>query len=408
MEFCYKPEAFIDVELVVAEVRMLDKLNSFQIRTKITFGRGSLSSLGQVAAEMGAQRYLLVADPALGELGILDSAEKSLSAAGLNGRVFQKVDPEPYLDNAEGAADLGREADADLVIGIGGGSAMDTAKAAAILLTNDGRAEDYIGLNKVELPGVTTLMVPTTAGTGAEVTFTAVFTNRETKAKGGINSPFLYPAAALLDPELTLSLPPNVTAATGMDALTHAVESVTSRSSTVFTEALALTAIRLIGENLRRAVYQGSDIDARENMLMGSLMGGLALADAGVGAAHALAYPLGGFYRIPHGLANAMLIPHVMEFNLPSAESKFALVARALGESVEGLPSRWAAAAAVEAVRTLCMDIGIPASLSEVGVPRGDVPKLVESALKVTRPVENNPRYVGPKEAERIYELAFD
>ncbi|HMK33976.1 MAG TPA: iron-containing alcohol dehydrogenase [Desulfomonilaceae bacterium] len=383
------------------------EFNTFQIRTKIVFGTGSLLKLGEVAKDMQVRRYLLIADPAMAENGTLDSAVNSLKTAGLNGDVFQKVDPEPYLDNAEDGARIGREAKADLVIGMGGGSAMDTAKAAAILLTNKGKAEDYIGLNKVESPGVATLMVPTTAGTGAEVTFTAVFTNRETKAKGGINSPFLFPSVALLDPELTVSLPPNVTAATGMDALTHAVESVTSRSSTVFTEALALTAIRLIAQNLRRAVYHGNDIQARDNMLMGSLLGGLALADAGVGAAHALAYPLGGFYRIPHGLANAILIPHVMEFNLPAAELKFALVARAFGESVEGVAARWAAEAAVEAVRTLCMDIGIPASLEEVGVPHSDIPQMVESALKVTRPVENNPRYMGPLEAEMIYESAF-
>lgn len=387
---------------------MIDKLSYFQINTKIISGRGSLSGLGQIAKETGAQRYLLVADPALAEHGIVDCAVKSLGDSGLQGKIFQKVDPEPYLDNAEDAATLGRESGADLLIGMGGGSAMDTAKAAAILVTNSGKAEDYIGLNKVASPGLATLMIPTTAGTGAEVTFTAVFTNRETKAKGGINSPFLFPSVALLDPELTLPLPPSVTAATGMDALTHAVESVTSRSSTVFTEALALTAVRLIGKHLRRAVYHGDDIEAREQMLMASLLGGLALADAGVGAAHALAYPLGGFYRIPHGLANAMLIPHVMEFNLPSAEDKFALIARALGESVEGLPARWAGSAAVEAVRTLCLDIGIPASLSEVGVPMDDIPRLVETALKVTRPVENNPRCLGPEEAKRIYELAFD
>lgn len=396
------------LETIAVEVRMIDKLSYFQINTKIVSGRGSLASLGKIAKKAGAQRYLLVADPAMAEHGMLDSAIQSLEASGLSGETFQKVDPEPYLDNAENAAAVGRGLGADLVIGMGGGSAMDTAKAAAVLVTNTGKAEDYIGLNKVEAPGVPTLMIPTTAGTGAEVTFTAVFTNRETKAKGGINSPFLFPSIALLDPQLTLSLPPGVTAATGMDALTHAVESVTSRSSTVFTEALALTAIRLIGKYLRRAVYQGDDIEARENMLMGSLLGGLALADAGVGAAHALAYPLGGFYRIPHGLANAMLIPHVMEFNLPSAEDKFALVARALGESVEGLPDRWAASAAVENVRTLCADIGIPPSLAEMGVPRSDISKLVESALKVTRPVENNPRRLGPKEAENIYELAFD
>jgi alcohol dehydrogenase len=350
---------------------------------------------------------LLVTDPALDSLGTVSLARKSLEAAGCEGEVVQKVEPEPYLDNADAAAAVGRSIGAELVIGMGGGSAMDTAKAAAALITNDGNAEDYVGLNKVTRPAVKTIMVPTTAGTGSEVTFTAVFTNRHTKAKGGINSPYLYPDLALLDPDLTLSLPPDVTAATGMDALTHAIESVTSRSSTVFTEALALRAVGLVAESLRRAVYHGNDVQAREKMLLGSILGGMALADAGVGAAHALAYPLGGFYRISHGLANAVLIPHVMEFNLPAAECQLAKVARAFGEAVEGLSAYRAGAVAVQAVKALCQDIEIPASLSELGVPRSDIPMLVEGALKVTRPVENNPRYLGPDEAQRVYEAAF-
>jgi len=383
-------------------------LGNFQIGTRVIFGVGGVSALGRTALETGAYRYLLVADPVLQDLGIVDTAKQALSESGLEGETFLHVEPEPYLDGADGAAALGRSIEAELVIGLGGGSAMDTAKAAAILITNEGSAEDYIGLDKVEAPGVATIMVPTTAGTGAEVTFTAVFTNRQTSAKGGINSPYLFPDVALLDPELTVSLPPHVTAATGMDALTHAVESVTSRSASVFTEALALTAIRLIGENLRRAVYHGTDLQAREKMLLGSLLGGLALADAGVGAAHALAYPLGGHYRIPHGLANAILIPHVMEFNLPAAERAFGLIAQSMGEPVEGMSPRLAAASAVDAVMSLCEDIGIPSSLSDIGVPRADIDMLIQGALKVTRPVENNPRYLGEEEARWIYEQAFE
>jgi len=386
---------------------MIAELRNFQINTRVFFACGAIAKLGELAREIGAERYLLIADPVLESAGMLELARRSLDGAGLKGEFFLKIEPEPYLDGADEAAQIGRKIEADLVIGIGGGSAMDTAKAAAVLVTNEGKAEDYIGLNKVDMPGLPTIMVPTTAGTGAEVTFTAVFTNRQTRAKGGINSPYLFPNAALLDPELTLSLPPDVTAATGMDALTHAIESVTSRSATVFTEALAYAAIRLIAENLRRAVYHGYDIEARQNMLHGSLLGGLALADAGVGAAHALAYPLGGFYRIPHGLANAMLIPHVMEFNLPASERPMAMIAKSMGESVIGLSHRQAAEAAVRAVKTLCKDIGIPQSLAEVGVPREDIPRLVEGALKVTRPVENNPRRLGKEEASVIYERAF-
>ena len=386
---------------------MIDQLGKFHTKTRIVFGRGSVAALGEMARQMGANRFLLVADPGLKEHGTLDLALGSLTQAGLEGRDFTELEPEPYLDGADQAAALGREIAADLVVGMGGGSAMDTAKAAAVLTTNDGKSQDYVGLNLVPRPGLRTVMVPTTSGTGSEVTFTAVFTNRETKAKGGINSDHLFPDAALLDPELTLSLPPAITAATGMDALTHAIESVTSRSSTVFTEALALTAIRLISENLRRAVFRGEDIEARENMLMGSLLGGMALANAGVGACHALAYPLGGLFRVPHGLANAMLIPHVMGFNLPAAEKHFALIAANMGESAGVSSPRAAGAKAVEAVRTLCSDIGIPSSLSEIGIPRSDIPALIEGALKVTRPVENNPRALGKDEAERIYSLAF-
>lgn len=386
---------------------MTENLGSYHIKTKIVFARGSISSLGELVRESGAQRYLLVADPALEAVGTTAMVRQILDAAGCQGEVVQKVEPEPYLDNADEAAQVGRASGAEIVIGMGGGSAMDTAKATAVLITNEGSAEDYVGLNKVPKPSVKTLMIPTTAGTGAEVTFTAVFTNRRTKAKGGINSPYLYPDLAVLDPELTVSLPADVTAATGMDALTHAIESVTSHSATVFTEALAFRAIRLIAENLRRAVFHGKDIQARERMLLGSVLGGMALADAGVGAAHALAYPLGGNYRIPHGLANAMLIPHVMEFNLPACECTMAKIAQEFGESVDGLSSRRAGALAVKAVKNLCADIGIPMKLSDVGVPKSDIPMLVEGALKVTRPVENNPRYLGADEARKVYEAAF-
>jgi len=386
---------------------MFSTVKGFQIRTQLCFGRGSFGVLSDKVKELGRERCLVVADPALEANSTLGRVREDFRTQGVVGHFYTEMEAEPYLDRADQAADLGRDNDVGLVIGIGGGSAMDTAKAAAVLITNPGKAEDYVGLNKVSTPGLPTIMIPTTAGTGAEVTFTAVFTNRQTKAKGGINSPYLYPNLAILDPELTVSLPADVTAYTGMDALAHAIESVTSKSSSIFTEALSLTSVRLISANLRRAVFHGNDMTARENMLMGSLLGGLGLADAGVGACHALAYPLGGNYRIPHGLANAVLLPHVMAFNLPAAEQSLSMIARSMGEPVDGLPLRTAADAAVEAVRTLCNDIGIPESLSDIGIPRADIPLLVDTALKVTRPVENNPRFLGREEAARIYENAY-
>lgn len=370
-------------------------------------GRGALGSLGATACAMGASRFLLVADPAMKAVGTLERALESLQSSGLSGDTYTNIEAEPYLDGADDAAALGRRTHADIVIGLGGGSALDTAKAVAGLIANGGKAEDYIGLNLLPGPALKTIMIPTTAGTGSEVTFTAVFTNRITKAKGGINSDFLFPECALLDPELTVSLPPLVTAATGMDALTHAIESFTGRAAGVFTEALALAAIRRISSNLRKAVYWGDDVDAREHTLLGSLLGGMALADAGVGAAHALAYPLGGFFRVPHGMANAMLIAHVMEFNAPAVPGRFAMIAEAMGEKVACLSESAAAVRAVDAVKSLCRDVGIPASLSDLDVPRSDVPAMVEAALKVARPVANNPRRLTPENAEAIYLKAF-
>jgi len=291
----------------------------------------------------------------------------------------------------------------DIVVGIGGGSAMDTAKAIAVLATNKGGAFDYLGLNKVAKPGLAKIMVPTTAGTGSEVTFTAVFVRRNLKKKEGMNSPYLYPELALLDPELTLSLPPQPTAHTGLDALCHAIESYTSVNASPMSEIFSLEAIALIGNNLRTCVHDGKNLQARENMLLGSLYAGLGLANAGVTAVHSLSYPLGGKYGIGHGLANTMMLPAVMAFNLPAALDKFADIAEAMGENTEGLPVREAAYLALEAVESLIEDCGINNTLEEFGIKEKDFPALADVALTVARPLENNPRKVTKENAIEIY-----
>ena len=249
--------------------------------------------------------------------------------------------------------------------------------------------------------------MPTTVGTGSEVTMYAVITDRAQCKKVVIGSPLLVPGYAFLDPELVLTLPDNLIAATGIDALTHAIESVISTFANPFSDALALEAIRLIVTNLPAAV-KSSGINSMANLLYASAIAGMAFSYARTGLVHGMAHPLSSYCDVPHGLANAILIPHVMEFNLPAAVRQFALVAAAMGEAVEGLPPRQAAASAVYAVSGLCDDIGIPASLSELGIPRDDIPMLVQGALTVTRPVENNPRTLGPEEAQGIYENAFD
>jgi len=275
------------------------------------------------------------------------------------------------------------------------------------LAVNDGKARDYQGVGLVPKPGLPTIMIPTTAGTGSEVTWTAVFTDRKAKTKGGINSPYLYPDLALLDPELTLTVPPEITASTGMDALCHAVESFTSVKASPMSDMVALEAIGLIAEYLPQAVADGRNIEARENMLLASLLAGLGLANAGVTAVHALSYPLGAIYGVPHGLANALLLPHVMRFNCLGNPDKFALIAEIMGEDVEGLSPREAAKVAPEAVAELMDDLRLPEGLQFLNIPEDSLGRLAEKALALTRVMENNPRTMTPEDAVAIYEEAY-
>ncbi len=381
---------------------------SFKLATSIRFGIGVIDELGNAVQKLNGTRAFLVADPALRKTGLLGRLEEPLKKADMPYVLFEDVDPEPGLKLADRATEMARKNGCDCIIGAGGGSAMDIAKATAILLTNKGRAADYVGLDKVEKPGVPKIMVPTTAGTGSEVTFTTVFINEKTKSKGGINADFLYPELAILDPALTTSVPPAVTAYTGIDAFTHALEAFVSRAAQPFSGLWALEGIKLISRSLRRAYCQGDDPEARSNMLLGSLYGGLALATAGVGLVHAMAYPLGGLYRIPHGLANAVLLPYVMVYNLVGDLSRFAVVAEAMGEDVSHCSRREAAEIACEAVSLLCADVGIPKSIKDLNIPKGDIPKMAKIAMTVARPVANNPRTVTVEEVTRLYEMAYE
>lgn len=380
---------------------------NFRAAGEITFGPGSIGDAGAIIKRHGGKKILMVVDSGFAKNGPLEKVTGALQREKLPFVIFDGVEPEPRVEVADRCGGLARKERCDFVLGVGGGSAMDTAKAAAVLATNEGRARDFQGLNKVPKAGLPKGMVPTTAGTGSEVTFTAVFINEEEKKKAGINSPFLYPEMSILDPELTLGLPAAVTAFTGMDALTHAIESYTSKAASPMSEMFSEEAIRRIGKSLRQAVDQGSDLDARTHMLLGSLLAGVGLANAGVTAAHSLAYPLGGAYRVPHGVANALLLPAVMEFNAFSSLEKFAGIAEMLGEKVEGRSVREAAVLAVETVKQLAKDLGVPQRLSDLGIPETAIPGMAEEAMKVARPLENNPRPVSLEEAIRIYHSVF-
>ncbi len=385
----------------------MKKIFSFTGAKRIVFGNGSFHALVSHIKELNAKNPLVVIDKNLAHAGFQERVANLLIPEGMKYTVYDKVEPEPGIELADAGAALARKNKCDIVIGIGGGSAMDVAKAIAVLATNKGSAVDYLGLNKIPEPGLPKIMIPTTAGTGSEVTFTAVFIRKNLKKKEGMNSPYLYPDLALLDPELTLSLPPQPTAQTGLDALCHAIESYTSVNASPMSELFSLQAIVLIAENLRTCVHDGKNLQARENMLLGSLYAGLGLANAGVTAVHSLSYPLGGKYGIGHGLANTLMLPATMAFNLPAALDKFADIAEAMGEITDDLPVREAAYLALEAVESLIEDCGIYSTLAEFGIKEKDFPALADVALTVARPLENNPRKVTKEDAIEIYNDAF-
>ena len=380
---------------------------SYDGAKRMIFGSGSLSRLPDEVRRMSASRAMVVMDKGLAETDIRDRVVAPLEQAGIQVVFYGEITSEPAPELADTGMEIAVSEDVEIVIGVGGGSSMDVAKAIAVLVKNSGKATDFIGLDRVREKGLPTIMIPTTAGTGAETTFTAVFTMRGTKTKGGINSAFLFPDLALLDPELTLSLPSWVTAYTGMDALTHAVESFTSTQANEVSDLFAYRAIELIGRNLRAAVFQGSRIEAREAMLLASYLAGVGLANAGVTAVHAMAYPLGALFDIPHGIANGTLLPYVMRYNGPAAVEKFTLVAQGLGVQTYGLSPREACELASEAVFRLGDDIGMPSNLCDLGIPEVALEEMSQGAMKVSRPMENNPRPMSAETTLALYQSAY-
>jgi alcohol dehydrogenase len=375
--------------------------------TRLQFGAGSIGDLAATVKDFKGTNVFLVMDPGLVKAGLLPTITASLKKAKIPFTLYDNVDPEPGLKLADKGKRIAKKAGCDCVVGVGGGSAMDVAKAVAILLTNGKKAEDYLGLGLIKKPGVPKIMVPTSSGTGAEVTFTAVFINEKTGSKGGMNGDPLYPDAAILDPELTVSLPPHVTAFTGIDALTHALEAYTSTQAHAISEMYSLEAIALIADNLPAAYANGDNLEARSAMLMGSLLGGKALATAGVGLVHAMAYPMGGMFGVPHGLANAVLLPYVIEYNLIGDLEKFAILAEVMGQNTSDLTLRESAALCVEALFGLNEEVGIPATLKDLDIPFDAIPEMAEIALTVTRPVENNPRKPSLEDVIAVYKTAY-
>ena len=359
----------------------------FRTVPHIHVGRGATAQLSRICAPLirEAKRIFLVTDAGVRTLGLTDAAVESLQAAGLDVHVFDQVVADPPKDIVLMAEDEARAFGAEIVIGLGGGSSLDTAKLIALLLGSSQTLEEMYGVNNATGPRMPLVLIPTTAGTGSEVTPISVITIGES-TKTGANAPPLYADIAVLDAELTLGLPRAVTAATGIDAMVHAIEGYTSRiEKNPISDSLALAGLKKLHGAIERACLDGQDVEAREDMLTGALLAGQAFANAPVGAVHALAYPLGGVFHIPHGLSNSLMLPPVLRFNAGAAEPLYATLADHLGlhASTDGL---------VEEMERIAGAVGIETRLSQLGISHNDLPRLAEEAMEVKRLLVNNPR----------------
>jgi len=380
---------------------------TFQTTPNVLFEPGAAQKIAGLVSGFGARRVLFVTDKGVRGAGLTRAAEASLAeAAELT--VFEDVVADPPAQVVEAAVALAQEKQVEAVVSIGGGSALDTAKLVAYLARSDDRLDDIYGVGLAKGQRLPLLLAPTTAGTGSEVTPIAIVTTPTTEKKGVVSARLL-PDWAILDPELTLGLPPPVTAATGIDAMVHAIEAYTSRhKKNPISDQLARQALALLSANIREACRNGSDREARGAMLLGSMLAGMAFANAPVAAVHALAYPIGAIFHVPHGLSNALVLMGVLRFNLPEAQGLYAELAPVLDPGTQSLPVPERAQAFVDALADICRDCGVPASLAEVGVSEADLPRLAEDAMKQTRLLVNNPREVTYRDAYAIYSEALD
>ncbi len=378
---------------------------TFNTTPSVIVGSGTVARLGDIAAARLGSRVALVTDSGLVKAGLVAPALHALHEAGVAVDVFDGVVADPPEDVVLAAVARARDFAADAVIGFGGGSSIDVAKLVALLAWGGENLGDIYGVGMVKGPRLPLMAVPTTAGTGSEVTPVSIVTTGAHEKKGVV-SPLIIPDIALLDPDLTLGLPPHVTAATGIDAMVHAIESYTSTSpnNNPVSRALAREALRLLGRNIERAVHQGHDRDAREAMLIGSMLAGQAFANSPVAAVHALAYPIGGHFGVPHGLSNALVLPHVLRFNTGACGALYAELAPHAFPDMEGKATGEGFADALEA---LSARLGLPPRLRDVGIPQEALPMMAEDAMRQTRLLVNNPRPLALEDARAIYEAAW-
>jgi alcohol dehydrogenase len=380
---------------------------SFETVRRITFGCGSLENLGNEIKRVNGGKVLVVTDPGLKSAGVVDAVAAALDKTKLNYSVFAEVEPDPRVEVALASVAAAKAYGPDVIVGLGGGSSLDISKITSVLLTNEGPIEKYFGMELVPRPGVPLILIPTTAGTGSEMTSICVLSDTKNKVKKGIVSEHMFARVALLDPQLTLALPPRVTAMTGMDALVHAIESFVGVRASVFTDTLNLQAIRLVAANLRLAYANGDNRAARENMQHASCLAGMAFSNTQNGLDHAMALAIGGKFHLPHGQLTAFILPWVMEFNLIAAPQKFAEIAKAFGEKTGGVSEIEAARLSVKAIKSLLDDVGISYKLSSYGVPREEFGALAKATVGAARLISNNPRTVTEADVIRLLEANY-
>ncbi len=376
---------------------------SFILPTRIDYGVGQLKKLTEELKELGVKKPLIITDKGIVKMGLVEKITSVLEDNHYEYIIFDEVEANPKDYNVEKAAEKALKSHTDGVIAFGGGSPIDTAKNALAVIGYGGKALDYMGRDKVKGPVQPFITIPTTSGTGSEVTFSSVITDSSRNFKMTMKSLHIAPKIAIIDPELTLSLPPEITASTGVDALTHAIEAYSAKVSEPIADACALYAIELISTNIREAFRNGSNIQARAAMLMGSTLAGIAFSHSDVASVHCMAEALGGIYDAPHGVCNSILLPHVMAFSLQDATDRYARIARAMG-SKEACDSK-AAQEAVEKVRKIVSDLKLP-KLAQLGVKEEDLERLAEMSVE-NLSTSSNPRFMGKQEYLEVFRKAL-
>ncbi|WP_227937190.1 iron-containing alcohol dehydrogenase [Alkalihalobacillus deserti] len=383
----------------------MNQLHQFQTAKRIVLGSHVIKNLGdQLGMFEGTKRVLIVTSPSVIRNKHIDVIGEQLEERSISYQVINDITPEPTVEQIESIQEQLSGESFDLMIGIGGGSVLDATKLFSVLKTNKIPLKEMIGIEKVPHKGIPMILIPTTSGTGSEVTPNSIVTIPEEELKVGIVSRHFLPDLVLLDPSLTVTLPKKITAATGMDAFTHAFESFISNKANPISDMYALESMRLIAGSIIQAYEDGSNIQARQDMLLGSAYGGMALTSAGTAAVHALAYPLGGKFNIAHGEANSMLLPHVTQFNLDQIEERMATIARTIGLADKDVSSNDAAVQLIDQMVEWTKALDIPQDLKVFGVTKEDVPALAEAASKVTRLMDNNPKNATISDIEKIYE----